>query len=304
MTIEELKGKVLVADASLLSKPLILINNKNSLLLAIQYIEALSSALKLTVKNCLDIEEIPLPSGLFTDVVDDTLYVLFCNKLTCKGDFLKNTSNTIIVADNIDEKTLDLLKDYVIFLPELEEWQIKDYAYSVAEGVDTKSLDWLITLCRGDLLRLSNELKKISIFPQVQRSVIFDLCRQEGLFGDLSEYNIFDFSNALQVRDVDKLALLYPKIAESDVEPLGLITILYRNFYNMIQIRLNSRPTPENTGLPPNQFYAISRLPKAYSTAQLVKIFKYLLDVERKLKDGELPEEYINDLTILTILTA
>ena len=52
------------------------------------------------------------------------------------------------------------LENSIENIPKLEGWQLQDYVYSIAEGVELKSLDWLISATDSDIYRIENELDK------------------------------------------------------------------------------------------------------------------------------------------------
>ena len=45
----------------------------------------------------------------------------------------------------------DSYKDYIVEVPKIEPWQLKDFAYSVADGVNETELDELISACGNDI---------------------------------------------------------------------------------------------------------------------------------------------------------
>ena len=255
--------KELIESHTLGNELLIFVNNGSSFL-SNQYIKFISDTKGLDIEY---VENLDFLSSSSKDIFgastirENILRVLKCETFYCKNLKLKNEKNIIIVCNKYDSKNSIEFNDYVIQFPTLEEWMIRDYVYSVAEGVDPKDLDWLIKLCGGNIDRLSQEVDKLSMFEPTQRKRMFKEFVNDKMFGDMSEYNIFNITNALQSKDVEKLKDILPEIENIDVEAVGLVKLLWQNFKKLIMVWLNPRPTPENTGLKSNQIYAISRLP-------------------------------------------
>ena len=301
--IQELKQEL---ESGVLKNSLfILINSENSFL-SNQYIEEISK-----VKN-LDIEYLENLDFLnnssldifgFNEVKEDVLRVYKCDTFYCKSQKLKDEKNLVIVCNKYDSKNSPEFNDYIVSVPKLEDWMIKDYVYSLAEGVDTTKLDWLIRICGNNIERIDQELQKLTLFEPIQRKVLFNQFVDDAMFGDLSEYTIFNITNALQSRDKDRLKSILPEIRNIDVEAVGLVKLLWQNFRKLISVWLNPNPTPENTGLKSNQIYAINRLPRVFTKKQLIDIFEEVSTIDYRLKSGQIPAEMITDYLIVKVLS-
>ena len=214
------------------------------------------------------------------------------------------TWQVYIICKTIDKKSLEVFNNYIVELPKLEDWQIKDYVYSVAEGANEKSLDRLIDVCGNDIYRINQELNKIKIFTQQERNFTFDKFIEDGIFSDLSTYTIFDFSNAIVKRDRETLRKIYKEIDKIDIEPIGLVTVLLNNFRNIIKIQLANNPTAESCGMKPNQFWAIKHSCGLYTKEQLLSIFNFLTEIDKKIKTGMIPvDSFLIDYIVINILT-
>ena len=144
----------------------------------------------------------------------------------------------------------------------------------------------------------------MSLFTEQERKHIFDSFLDDGIFDDLSEHNIFDFSNAILKKDVTSLMSLYKEIEKIDVEPLGLVTTLYNNLKNIISIQLDSSATPEKLNLPSNRFWAIKKYSCGfYTKEQLIQSFYLITDIDRKLKSGEITTDLIVDYIVCHMLS-
>ena len=213
-------------------------------------------------------------------------------------------SGIIVITNKFHDKQVEKdLQSYIVELPKLEPWQIKDYVYSIAEGVDTKDLDWLLSLCSNNIFRLQQELDKITIFSKNERKYLFTDLIRDGALDDLTPYNIFNFTGAITSKNIPQLLGIYENINSVDINEFGLLKILIQNFKNLILVQLNSNPTTESTGLESKQLWAIKKQPRCYSPEQLLNIFTFLCDIDRQVKEGELPTEIMRDYMIIKILS-
>ena len=235
--------------------------------------------------------------SLYDLVVFNTNLVDFSNEL------LYNKDNIIIITNKIDKASKKFYGDLVIEIPKLDDWQIKDMVYSFAKGVDTKNLDWLIHNCNGDVNRLYQETQKLKIFSESERKNVFDEMMEDGAFNDLSSNTIFNFTNAILKKDLGSLKSIYEEIDNIDINDFGLLTILYNNFLNVINIQLGINPTAESLGMKQGQFNAIRHSCGYYNGNQLINIFKLLTDMDKRVKSGEFPTNIMRDYLILSVLS-
>lgn len=301
MTIQELKATI---ESNNIPKGLVILRSDNDFV-PNQYIESIRKQKNVLV-NFVEkwIYIIEGSEDIFSIKSDDNSIDIYnTEEFDCTDERLKNCGNVFVACRKITKQSNEVFKDYIIELNKLEDWQIEDYAYSLAEGVDNKQLKNLVDICNHNIYRLDNELQKINIFPEGQRQFIFNTFLDDGIFYDLNSYTIFDFSNAILQRRTNRLFELYRNIKYVDVEPLGLVTILIKNFKSVIDIQLSKGLTAEQLGMKPNQYWAIKNNNCGfYSREELMKIYRFLNDIDRKIKIGEMPMEHLIDLIILKVV--
>ena len=66
---------------------------------------------------------------------------------------------------------------------------------------------------------------------------------------------------------------------------------------------MQSNPNPENTGLSSKQIWAINKLPRVWSTNQLIDIMTLLTGMDYKLKTGAIPVNIIRDYLVVNLLS-
>lgn len=270
-----------------------------------QYINNIKKSLKLEVQYIDSINEVLQGSNdIFGTLTDSGLRVYETDFFDADIYGLKNEQNLIVVCKKISKECQTMFKENVVIFPKLEMWQIKDYVYSLAEGVDRKKLNHLIDICKNDIYRIDKELSKLKLFTEQERKYIYDKFVEDGVFDDLSEHNIFDFTNAIIKKDIPSLASLYKELEKIDVEPLGLVTILYNNLKSIIMIQLNPTATAESLGIASNRFWAIKKNNCGfYDKEQLLHAYEVVTSIDRKLKTGEITSDLIIDYIVCQMLS-
>lgn len=239
-----------------------------------------------------------------TETIDDGERIYSCETFDVISEKLKSEKNLIIITNKITKESENIFKDNICILPKLEEWHIKDYVYSVCQGINEKDLDWLVSVCKSDIYRISNEVDKLTLFSVNERRYLFEDMKYQGAFNDLSTFNVFNITNAVTSRDFDSLLNALKEIKSFDAEPLGVVTLLYQGVKKLILVWLANNPTPENTGLRSNVIYAINKSPRTFTKKQLLDTYQFLNSIDRLLKTGQLCDmNKLIDYVICKVLT-
>lgn len=242
-------------------------------------------------------------SWLLEEVFDESYRVWVVDTLSEYSPKLKSAKNTFIICKKISKDVEELYDEYIIDVPKLENWQIQDFVYSVAKGVDTDDLNELIKICNNDIFRINQELKKIRLFDEKERKYAFKDFKSDGIFSDLSELTIFDLSSAIMKRDFNTIRRVLEVIDQIDVEPIGLQKVLLNNFRDVILVQLNINPTPQyfeqKFGWKSGKFWAIKYTCSYYTKEQLINIFKFLTSI----KFGDIPEDKLVSYLITHIMS-
>ena len=110
-------------------------------------------------------------------------------------------------------------------------------------------------------------------------------------------------TNAILKKDLVAISHIFKDIENIDVEPIGLVTILYNNFKNVINVQLSNNPTADKLGMKSNQFNAIRYNCGYYSKESLNKILEILTNIDKQIKIGEMPIDILVDYLIIKILS-
>ena len=305
MTIQELKHQI---ESGVVTDELIIFKDAENNFISNQYIQEISKVKKKSIEYVDGIDELLAESdSIFFDeqpAATSCIRVLKTEVFPWEDNAIARLQGVIVVVQKFAEKSIEKqFEKYIVNVPRIEDWMLKDYVYSTTEGVEQKYLDWLMQLCGKNIDRLQSELDKLKLFREDERKYLFQDMVHDGAFDDLSSYSIFNFTNAVTSKDINALKSVYKEIDRVDINEFGLLTILIKNFKNIMMVQLTSNPTSENTGLDGKQLYAIKKIPRVYSPAQLVSIYQFLLDIDRQVKSGELPTDIMIDYMITKILS-
>lgn len=267
----------------------------------VQYAKALARIRNSEILYVNELDEINSSPDPFSEPTSN-LYVYKTDSLErIPAKYLQN--NLIIITPKLLKDVEKEYDEYILRIPKLEEWQIVDYIKTVSPGLTQDEMEWLVRTYKSNMYRVELEVDKLKPFSENARQYIFEDFYVDHVFETLSEYGIFDFTSAIQGKDLKTISNILSDINHIDIEPTGLITLLCANFKKLIKVWLNKSPTPENTGLKSNQIWAINKLSRTYTKEQLVKVFELVSDMERRLKTGEMPEELIIDYLTVKILS-
>lgn len=293
MNIIELKNKI---EDKTLDDSFLVLQYSDVSFIARQYVEEISNFKNRPIVYVDSLDSIA--ESIFGD--DGMLYVMNTDKITTP---IKSSSlnNKIIICKSIDENVLVDLKEHVIEIPKLQQWQIRAYASKNLPGLSNEEVNWLCDITK-DIYRLSNEVDKIKIFNKKEQSSIFRLLNEEDSYSDLNSNTIFNFTNAITKRNIKAVKNILETIETMDVESMGVMSILYKSFKNIINVQMNLNATHESVGMSQKQFNAIRYNLGKYTNGELVRIFDTITSIDSALKGGNLPETKIIEYLLINIL--
>lgn len=296
--LEDLKASI---EANKYGYNFLIFIDKDAEFISEQYIHAIKDILHKEINYVDDINQVLKSSTLFGDNESEYLDIVKIDAFDILDNKLFNKNNLIVVCKKISDEAKSFYDKYIVNFLKLENWQIKDYLYSMCDGLNDKQLEYILSITNYDIYRLQNEIDRITLFDKSIRSNIFEEFVSEGVLEDLSSYTIFNFTNAILKKDKSALSNIYKELKSMDVEPIGLLTILYNNFRNIIKIQLTSNATPDNTNIPSKQFWAIKHNCDIYTKQKLIEIFIMLTDLDRKIKTGEISVSLLIDYILVNI---
>ena len=264
---------------------------KDSPFTCTQYINRYATYMNKSIESVESIEGSDV--GLWGD--NNLLKVFYTDKISI-GE-LPEEDALIVVCKKVDKVTDDCVE-----FPSLTDENVRDYAYYLLEGVDSCYIEWFLKICHNNIYRVEEESQKLLAFPKTKRNAVFKYMAAHNSFSDLTEFSIFDISNAVLMRDIKKLSEIYTQIENIDVGIFALTSLLRSNFRGVIDIQVGGL-SAEESGLSASKYRALSKMTRYYNKGQLLKIYKLITSIDSLIKSGELPTEIAVDYLILNIIS-
>ena len=215
-----------------------------------------------------------------------SLYVLITDIFTYNMEL---PDNTIVICKELSE---DTKLDYVDICKPTNE-NIIDFAAALLPGLDEAQVKWLCEVCKYDVYRIYNECSKINIFDKKDQEKIFNILNDDNGYSDLNSLTIFNYINYMIKKDKNKVIAILSDLRTIDVEGTGSVTILLKQFLNIINIQMNNKATAESLNMSTRQFMAVRSNTGYYSNNALINIYDFLTSIDARLKNGEL--QFSND---------
>jgi hypothetical protein len=275
--------KKLVLDKELTNAPIYLEYPDNTFLVN----KYLDKILEIKKKESLYVDDLNI---LDTGIEDNFIYVYKTDKLESVLDI----PNLIVIFKSIDSKIESQLKelDYYIKFPTLQEWHIKDYIKVKCPKLEEKDINYIYSKGK-DIYKIDNIVSILSLFKDNSQKREFEYLKGI-LFEDKQE--IFDLTNCLIKRDASNIKIDY------NINPMALINLLVYNFKNIISIQMSKNATAESLGMNIRQFNALKYNCGKYQNKELINILKFLVGLDRKVKNGFLIEDNLLDYIICNVL--
>jgi len=244
--------------------------------LAIKYVDSLDDAID-SLDDAFSFEE-----------PEDVLKVYSCQKFDIPRD-ISSLNNMIVICQDTTGDSSCVYK-----FPKLEDWQMIAFMKQQCPGLNDLEIQWLFDITSSisknneNIFRLSNEAKKINCFSKSEQEQVFKALSDANGYSDLSPLTIFNFTNAILKKDIKTIKDVLKEIDSIDIEGTGLITILHKNFKQVIDIQLGKNATPESLGMSMKQFKAVEYNCGKFTSNSLVNIFEFITGLDYKLKSGQL----------------
>lgn len=256
--------------------------------IAFQYIEKIAQIQGKQIEIVDNLENISVSRNELFEVTNCKLYVFKCETFD-KEITLKDT---YIICKKLDVDNCS----NVIEIPKLTDLFIKDWLFSVCEGVSQSKLENLFM----------NTRNIYCLKQYVDIITTFNLSERESVLDELVSYNqsqfensktVFDFATSIVNFDLNTLLNIYRNIDYIDINNIGLVTILMGQIRKFIDAKCNNIFSSE-LNMTEKQFYYLKSHCK-YSLKQLLELYEFLTDMDVKLKTGQIEPSYWIDYIIL-----
>lgn len=195
--------------------------------------------------------------------------------------------NNIVVCNKVDKKIEDQLSSFIVKIPKLLDWQIKDYMKILCKDLEFDEINWLYEVTDGNIYRIENELDKIKLFSgKKQREILNELKYDAN--SDLYKISSFSLCDYIIKKDMLNISEYLQHISVANIDAFSLIGLLINNYKKILFINFNSGLTAEQLKMTPKQINAIRYYYKNISEDTIVKSLKFLTSIDKRVKIGQL----------------
>ena len=210
--------------------------------------------------------------------------------------------NALIICNSVSDKMKKEFADIIITFPELENWHIEDYITSRCEGMSNTEAKDMASKCGYNIFRVANEVDKVALFKKESQKQILKELVEESFCDDLTEHTMFNLVDAIVGRKYKELVSVWKDAHLFDSDPMWLLSLLLGQYKTIIDVFLYPNSTAEICCISQKRFNAIKYYYKSYSKNQLINIYEFLCEVDRKLKFGELSDINLLDYIIVNVI--
>ena len=281
MKLKDLKNKI--KSKSYIPLPLIF-NAYNNDFLINEYLYGIEQNMHLNaiyVRNMQEINDII--NSMFYD--ESYLFIYKADKDTLIKRNDLRTDKVIIIYEEKSPKETDI--EQVDFC-KLENWMIEEYAFSLLPGLNKQESNWLCKICNYNIERISLECQKLKIFKSKEQAELFNLIVKENGYYDLSCNGLYDLNNSIIKKDILGIKSVIKDLDNIDLSSISLISILLKNFFNIINIQMSRDIDANKLEITEKQFKALKYNTNKYSNDKLISIYRFLNSIDSKLKNGYL----------------
>lgn len=300
MTLAELKNQIL--DNKITDGLIVFVCDENYYL-ADQYVDAIVAKTGLEKHLVNSIAQRYNPALALVIDYSNYLYVLktdtFDEIITEPNDI----QHTIIICNKVDKKAIDTIKSYIVEVPKLLDWQVKDYMKVLCPGLDNNIIDWAYSNMGGDIYKIKNELDKIRLFPASEQQLILtDLRFADGT--DLYYETLFQLSEAIIKNNRREVLEFLYHHNTCNIDPIGLVSMLLATCKKILFVTQRSGLTAQDIGITDKQYNAIKYYYKGFTNEKLESVISSLSTIDLDLKSGRLdmPKPILFDYILSKIL--
>lgn len=289
MDIKTLKEKIV---SNTLSDQVLILKYSDNKFLCNQYVDEICKNKNLNKVYITTIED--AVEDYFGN--NDTLYVIDVENF--KEYPTEDYKNLVIICKSVpDNLTIDFTD-----MTKLLNWQIEDYVKYRVPGLEENEVIWLCQICKYDIFRLDQECKKLELFPVGAQKQIFRQLNEDNAYCDLTDLNIFNFTDALILKDNKKIVEMMADMDLIDIEPLAVVTILIKKFKQILAIQTNNQAYIKQLGMSDKQVWFLkSNQCGRFSNDKLISNLEFLTSIDYKLKSGNLDLSRSDFLSYITI---
>ena len=282
MKLQDIKKAIL--DKSIEDNFLVFVCDENYFI-ADQYVEAIASVKNFNLQYIETLAELETATSLVM-AESEILYVLKTETFEeVKPDYSK-FDNTIVICKKVDKKLATPLKDFMVKIPKLEEWQVVAYIKSICPDISDADCSLFYKAAGKDIYKIDNEIRKVALFDKTkQREIFMSLLFDEG--SDMYSIDSFELSNKIIENNKARVYEILARREFLDLDPFPLIGSLLKTFRQIVFVNHKSGITNfSEIGMSPAQVNTYKRIYSGIPLDYLMNNIKFLSGLDYKLKSG------------------
>ena len=120
-------------------------------------------------------------------------------------------------------------------------------------------------------------------------------------YSDLTDLNIFNFTDALILHDMQKVISMMKEMELIDIEPLAVVTILLKKFKQLLAVKTNNQTYIKELKMSDKQvWYLKNNQASKFSEGKLINNIEFLTGIDYQIKSGNLDLSRDNLLSYIT----
>lgn len=221
------------------------------------------------------------------------------------------SNNILLIRYSILDKRSKFYKKYKDTMTEFETLPdsiLYKYTDKMLPKLSDEEIEILINVCGKNYGRILLEVDKIKTYEKETyktTSETLQILLQDGTITKPLEDVTFEFVDSFLYGNVEKTIKLAYELKKQVESPLGVLSLLYTNFRNMLLYQglgKDKHNAEEKTGLTKWQIKNVQKNIGGYSNQELQKALETITDAEQGIKTGKIEQEIALDYVILNIL--
>ena len=207
--------------------------------------------------------------------IQKNILVLLITDIDKRGSFYKTFENKVVHFTHLDPEVL------------IKYIQVK-------QPLSDKNCSKLIQLCEADYSRILLELDKLTRYIEATGedcNKAFGYLLEQGVFYIPPQDAIFDLVDAVLKRQPERSFLLLEHCVEHGEPAMVLLTVLYTNFRQVLQVITCKGDPVQSTGLTTWVIKCAKERAGYYSGKELVSILRLIRKVQQDIITGQIEDE-------------
>lgn len=231
--------------------------------------------------------------ALVMDFADD-LNILKVDTFNELADDYSEFKNCVVLCKKVDKVILEQVKDYIVEIPKLVDWQVIDYMKAICPGLDDNHCKWLYTATGKNIYKIKNELDKISLVDKESQGEAL-IKTGSDLFVKKTVFELVDAlinNNANIVKEVLQHVNEY---SSSEIDPIGLTTLTLAKLKNILLLNYKSGVKESDLGLSNGAIWHIKNDNRNVPVDRISKAITFLSNIDSRLKSNPSSLDFIGN---------